>query len=112
LNQTIQSQYVNISLTVSVAIAENRFTSIPLDAGRLQQNIKKTRGILHVKNLLGHKNVNNTLRYIRFAETLDGQEDEWYCKVAKTINEATILIESGFEYVTEMDGAEIFRKRK
>jgi len=38
--------------------------------------------------------------------------DEWICKVAETIEEAAKLIESGFEYVTEMDGVKLFRKRK
>jgi hypothetical protein len=28
------------------------------------------------------------------------------------IEEATALIEAGFEYVTEMDGVKVFRKRK
>jgi len=32
--------------------------------------------------------------------------------VAKTLQEACNLIEQGFEYVTEMDGVKIFRKRK
>ena len=72
----------------------------------------KTRDILHVKVLLGHKNVNNTLKYIRYAESLDEQEDEWTCRVAKTLEEAAELIESGFEYITEMDGVKLFRKRK
>jgi integrase len=73
---------------------------------------RKTRDILHVKTLLGHKNVNNTLKYIRYAEGLEEQDDEWSCRVAKTIEEAQKLIESGFEYVTEMDGVKLFRKRK
>jgi integrase len=73
---------------------------------------QKTRDILHVKTLLGHKRVDNTLKYIRYAEGLEEQDDEWNCRVAKTIDEATNLVESGFEYVTEMDGVKLFRKRK
>ena len=38
--------------------------------------------------------------------------DEWICRVVRTIEEAAKLIESGFEYVTEMDGVKLFRKRK
>jgi hypothetical protein len=34
------------------------------------------------------------------------------CKTAKDLNEASQLIESGFEYVTEMDNIKLFRKRK
>jgi hypothetical protein len=40
------------------------------------------------------------------------KEDEYTCKTAKTAKEAQDLIENGFEYVTEMDGLRIFRKRK
>ena len=72
----------------------------------------KTRDILHVKTLLGHKNVNNTLKYIRYAEALESREDEWTCRVANNIDEAKKLIESGFEYVTTFEDKMLFRKRK
>jgi hypothetical protein len=39
-------------------------------------------------------------------------DDEWTCKTAANVNEATTLIEAGFQYVTEMDGLELFKKRK
>jgi hypothetical protein len=32
--------------------------------------------------------------------------------IAKNLKEACQLIESGFEYVTEIEGAKLFRKRK
>jgi hypothetical protein len=38
--------------------------------------------------------------------------EEYTCKVAKSLEEASKLIEAGFEYVTEMDRIKIFRKRK
>ena len=34
------------------------------------------------------------------------------CKVAKTVEEAKQLLEKGFDYVTEIDGMKLFRKRK
>jgi len=34
------------------------------------------------------------------------------CKVAKTLKEAAELIEAGFEYVTDIDGCKLFKKRK
>jgi len=37
---------------------------------------------------------------------------ELVCKVAEDVEEAKALIESGFEYVTEVDGVKLFRKRK
>jgi hypothetical protein len=39
-------------------------------------------------------------------------DDEYHVKVAQTLDEATKLLEVGFEYVTDMDGAKIFKKRK
>ncbi len=70
----------------------------------------KTRDLLHVKALLGHRNVRMTLRYTQLIETLEG--DEYHCKTASNVKEATQLIENGFQYVTEIDGLKLFRKRK
>jgi len=33
-------------------------------------------------------------------------------KTAKKLEQATQLIEHGFEYITEIDGTKVFRKRK
>jgi len=70
----------------------------------------KTKDLLHVKALLGHKDLRTTLRYTQLLETL--ANDEYHCKTAKDVEEATQLIENGFEYVTEIDGTKLFRKRK
>jgi integrase len=69
----------------------------------------KTKDILHVKQQLGHKRLENTLIYTHL---VDFKSDEWVCKVAETVKEASQLIEAGFEYVTEMDGLKLFRKSK
>jgi integrase len=69
----------------------------------------KTKDILYVMRLLGHKNIKNTLVYTQLIEFKD---DEYICKVAKNVEEASPLIEAGFEYVCDFDGAKLFRKRK
>jgi len=69
----------------------------------------KTRDILHVMQILGHKNVNNTLVY---TQLVDLHDDEYVSKVAKTVQEACQLVEAGFKYVTEINDVKIFRKRK
>jgi integrase len=69
----------------------------------------KTKDILHVMQLLGHKNIRNTLVYTHL---VDFGSDEYVCKIAKTVDDAKVLIESGFEYVTDIDGMKLFRKRK
>jgi hypothetical protein len=38
--------------------------------------------------------------------------DEFHVKVAESLQEACKLLEVGFEYVTDMDGKKLFRKRK
>jgi integrase len=72
----------------------------------------KTRDIFYVKYVLGHRNINNTLIYVHLANGLLSYSEEYYSATAKTIEEARNLIESGFEYVTELDGVKLFRKRK
>lgn len=69
----------------------------------------RTRDILHVMRLLGHKSIKNTLVYTHL---VDFGGDDFVCKVAKTIEQAKELVESGFEYVTDVDGTKLFRKRK
>jgi len=69
----------------------------------------RTKDILHVMRLLGHRSIKNTLRY---TQLVDWKSDDWTCKAAKSLEEASGLIEAGFEYVTEMDGVKLFRKRK
>ncbi len=69
----------------------------------------KTKDILHVKQQLGHKRLENTLIYTHL---INFEEDEFHARTAKTIEEACKLVESGFEYVTEMEGVKLFRKPK
>jgi integrase len=69
----------------------------------------KTKDILHVKHLLGHKRLENTLVYTHLVPS---GTDDYICKTATTLQDASVLIESGFDYITEMDGIKLFRKRK
>jgi integrase len=69
----------------------------------------RTRDILHVMQLLGHKNIRNTLVYTHL---VDFGGDEFVCKVAKNVDEAKVLVESGFDYVTDVDNMKLFKKRK
>ena len=56
-----------------------------------------------------HKNTQNTLICTHF---VDFEDDQFTCKVAHTLEETESLIEAGFDYVTDMDGFKLFRKRK
>jgi integrase len=60
--------------------------------------------------LLGHKNSNTTDRYTHL---LDNQEEQQYItRTATNIKEASQLLETGFEYIQDIDGIKIYRKRK
>jgi len=73
----------------------------------------KTRDILHVQRLLGHKSIQNTLIYVNIENAVfQNMNEEFIVKTASTVEEACKLVEVGFEYVTDMDGVKIFRKRK
>jgi hypothetical protein len=70
----------------------------------------RTKDILHVMKLLGHKNIANTLIYTQLVEF---EEDDKYCTgVANNIEDARKLVEAGFEYVCSHGETMLFRKRK
>jgi integrase len=70
----------------------------------------RTKDILYVMRLLGHKSIKNTLVYTQLIDF--PENDEFVCKVAKNVQEASQLIESGFEYVCAINEEKLFRKRK
>lgn len=72
----------------------------------------KTRDIFYVKYALGHRRIQSTLIYMHIAKGLINYSEDYACKVASNIEEATKLIEAGFEYVTTYEGKMLFRKRK
>jgi len=72
----------------------------------------RTKDILHVMQVLGHKNIKNTLIYTHLVKNLGQEEDEYVSKVARNVEEVRSLVEAGFEYVCEVDGFKVFRKRK
>ncbi len=69
----------------------------------------KTKDILHVMQLLGHKEHRNTLVYTHL---VNFETDDWICKVATTKEERSKLIESGFTFVAKEGEEWYFRKRK
>ena len=70
----------------------------------------KTKDILYVKRILGHKSINSTLLY---TQLISFEGDEYDVKVAETKKERVGVLESGFEWVCEDNsGVTYFRKRK
>lgn len=70
---------------------------------------KRTRDILHVQRLLGHRSIQNTEIYTHLIEF---ETDDYHSATAKTVEEAKKFIESGFEFVCDMQDIKLFRKRK
>ena len=70
----------------------------------------KTKDILHVMQVLGHKNIKNTLLYTQLIAV--EKDDQFTCRVAKEPKEIQDLIEDGFEFVCSQEDLKFFRKRK
>jgi integrase len=70
---------------------------------------QRTKDILYVMRMLGHKSIQNTLVYTQMVEF---KNEEYISATATTIEDAQKLVEAGFEYVTEMENIKIFRKTK
>jgi hypothetical protein len=71
--------------------------------------ISENKDILYVMRVLGHKSIQNTLVYTQMVQF---KKEEYASATANTIEDAQKLVEEGFEYVTEIDGVKLFRKRK
>jgi integrase len=70
----------------------------------------KTKDILHVMQMLGHRDIKTTLIY---TQLIHFESDEWHSATAKTTEEAAKLVDAGFEYVcTTPEDIMLFRKRK
>jgi integrase len=69
----------------------------------------RTKDILYVMKLLGHKSRNNTLVYTQLMEF---EGDEYHSAIANGVEEAKKLVEAGFEYVCNHENVMLFRKRK
>lgn len=94
-------------------LAKISFTTFRHWKGTMEYH--RTKDILHVMKLLGHKQIRNTLKYIHLEAMLFSDiNDQYLVKVANNVKESCDLIEVGFEYVTGEydDGGKIFRKLK
>lgn len=65
--------------------------------------------VLLVKKLLGHKRVENSMKYIGMIEF---KEDEFEVATATTVEEAKQVLSLGFDYVTEKNGIMLFKRPK
>jgi hypothetical protein len=108
--------YKGTILTLRKRLADTlqnpRFKQIHLHSFRHWKStmeFAKTKSLLHVMHILGHKNIKNTQIYMHLA---DFSSEEYFSAVANSIDEARKLIESGFSFVVDMEGVKLFSKRK
>ena len=107
-----RSNFCNQRKKIAEKLKNPRFNRITFHTFRhwkATMEYHKTKDILHVKQLLGHKRIEATMIY---TQLVSFESDDFHVKVAGTLKEACELVEAGFEYVTDVDGNKIFRKRK
>jgi len=68
-----------------------------------------TKNILLVQKLLGHKAIQNTMKYTQLVHFKD---DEFDVATATTVDEAKQLLTVGFDYVAEKNDIMLFRRPK
>jgi integrase/recombinase XerD len=113
---SLKSNYYKTRKSIAFKLQNPRLKEIGLHTFRhwkATTEYHKTRDILHVQQLLGHRDLRNTLIYINLEKALfQNADEEFHVKVAENLDEACKLLEVGFEYVTDINGAKLFRKRK
>ena len=73
----------------------------------------KTKDMIHVQQILGHKSIQNAMIYINLERAIFKESnDEFTVRAVDTLEEACKLMEVEFEYVCDMDDKKLFRKRK
>ena len=69
----------------------------------------RTRDIIHVKQLLGHKSINNTMRYVSL---IPHGDDDFMVKIAPDKAARVKLLEEGFELIGQEGEEWYLRKRR
>ena len=109
---TLRRAYVKARMRLIKRTGRHDLKTISLYSFRhwfATKTYRKTKDVIYTRYILGHKSLNQVLRYVHLTMS---EKTEYICKTAKTVEEAKTLIEAGFEYVTEIDGVKLFRKPK
>jgi integrase len=112
--KSIKRTYLNQRKRIATKLGNPRLNLIhfhTLRHWKASDLYHRTKDLLYVQQFLGHKSISNTLKYIQLSNALfDEDTDRYICKVARTVQDATELVELGFDYVTDIDGVKLFRK--
>jgi integrase len=74
----------------------------------------KVHDIVLTARFAGHRNINNTMKYMHLEEMLfnNDAQDDFIVKTARTPEEAARLLEVGFQFQDTIKGMHLYRKRK
>jgi len=94
-----------------------RFVKIHLHTFRHCKALReyhRTKDILHVKYLLGHRTLRATQRYVEMYKNVYGslRPQDYIVKIVRTSEEAKALLKVGFEFVNEIDREYLYKKAK
>jgi len=112
LDETIHSMFCRLKLRTVHKLQNPRIRAISLTTFRhwgATMTYHYTKNILLVQKLLGHKRIQNTMKYTQLVHF---KEDEFDVAIATTVEEAKDLLAIGFDYITEKNGIMLFRKPK
>ena len=110
--QSIYGSFVKVRKRVAHITGNPRINAISFKTFRhfgATMTYHHTKNILLVQKLLGHKSIQNTLKYTHL---VNFEDDQFDVATATTVEEAKELASTGFQHFTTMNGIQIFRKPK
>ncbi|MDH5690602.1 MAG: tyrosine-type recombinase/integrase [Candidatus Bathyarchaeota archaeon] len=110
--KTAGSSLIKLRKRISEKLQNTRIRRIHFHALRhwkATMEYHKTKDILRVMKMLGHRNIQTTLIY---TQLVSFEGDDFHSATAETVEEAKKLVEAGFEYVCTHSDTMLFRKRK
>ena len=116
-NHALRSRYAKQRKTASLKLQNPRIRQISFHTLRHFKGTTEyhaTKDILHVKYILGHKDIKSTMIYINLEQALYLTEnDQWITKVSHNETEELQLIEANFTLVRAInETTAIYKKRK
>jgi integrase len=112
----IRRNYQRSKLRLSHKVQNPRLAKIKLKTFRTWKATTlyhQTKDPWYVMEFLGHTSLQHTRKYVMLEKAIyHSYSDDFVCKVAKSAEEAKELIELGFEFVNEIHGSYLYRKRK
>jgi len=112
----IRRQFEHVRKKQAFKLQNNRLLKVKLKTFRTWKATTlyhKTKDPWYVMEFLGHRDLQHTRKYVVLeAAIYNSGADNFVSKVAKTVDETRELIELGFDYVHEIEGIHLYRRRK